>query len=356
MKSWSNSRTIAPIAVALAGLLASPLPGAQEVEQSWIADAGGCRFHNAHPVADEHIRWSGGCRDGMGDGPGTLQWLVGAKPGGRYDGSFVRGMLQGQSRYVSDKGVTYDGNFVDGQMSGFGTMVWPNGDRYDGAWRAGKRTGHGSMVRPNGDHYDGEFVEGKWQGEGLFFNISGARYVGAWVANKRQGEGVARMPDGGMYRGTFVDDEPAHPEKITRNHYSMKIERTGSYIGVPVITNLELPPDQGYAELSEDDKFLARALAVTPSESDEPPYPLHGPRRILEASIKLNERFRVTGRLTMAVTVKSDGTAQDVSVFSAPDKEMTQALATVLLLEQYKPATCGGAPCTAKYYFRMNFH
>lgn len=328
---------------------------AAEYDGPWIADAAGCKFRNPNPQPDEKITWSGGCRDGFGDGPGVLQWYRGDKPGSRTEATFVRGAAQGAGRFVATNGATYDGTLAESHPDGFGTMIWPNGDRYDGEWQDGKRTGHGTFTRPNGDRYDGDFVDGKWQGKGLFVNLSAVRYLGDWVSNKRQGEGVAVLPDGGLYRGAFIDDVPAHPEQIKHNHYDLRVERTGSHIGEVLIRNLVLPSDTSYADLSDDDKFIARAWAATPSESDEPPYPIYGPHRILEASIKIQNKFRTEGRLVLGVTVNPEGIAQETAILSSPDRDTAVAMAQVLMAERYKPAICAGKPCTQKYYFRMNY-
>jgi hypothetical protein len=49
------------------------------------------------------------------------------------------------------------------------------------------------------------------------------------------------------------------------------------------------------------------------------------------------------------------------STWLADDKgctypKMTKAMASVLMLEKYKPAVCGGSPCQMQFPFRMNFH
>jgi hypothetical protein len=336
--------------------LATVRGAAADEPAPWIEDAAGCKFFNAHPAANERIHWSGGCRDGFGDGAGVLEWFEGDKPGSRVEGSFVHGAIQGRGHLVSGSGATYDGSFENGEISGFGTMIWPNGDRYDGGWKDGKRSGHGTFVRPNGDRYDGDFVEGYWQGKGLYVTLSGLRYSGDWVRSKRQGEGTAVLLGGGLYRGAFVDDAPAHPEDIKHNHYDLRVAQTGSHISKALITNLDLPADQTYEQLSEDDKFIARAKAGTPSESDEPPYPLHGPHQILESSIEIQNRLRVEGNLVLGVTVDASGTAQSVSALSSPDSQLTMAMARILMLEKYKPALCAGKPCIQKYYFRMHYH
>jgi hypothetical protein len=88
---------------------------------------------------------------------------------------------------------------------------------------------------------------------------------------------------------------------------------------------------------------------------DEPPYPLHGLRRILESTDQIARSLRPQGGLTLAVTVSPTGHAISVDVLRSPDPKLTERIAAVLMLEKYKPAVCKGAPCQMQYPFRMEF-
>jgi hypothetical protein len=63
----------------------------------------------------------------------------------------------------------------------------------------------------------------------------------------------------------------------------------------------------------------------------------------------------VSGALTLAVNVNAAGKAVSVEVLRSPDMQMAKLVATVLMLQAYKPAICKGSPCEMQYPFRMNF-
>jgi hypothetical protein len=68
---------------------------------------------------------------------------------------------------------------------------------------------------------------------------------------------------------------------------------------------------------------------------------------------KVQQKLRVEGDLTMFVDVDSEGHAVSVSVLQSPDAQFTQAAASVLMLQEYKPAVCGGKPCRMQFPLRM---
>ena len=67
------------------------------------------------------------------------------------------------------------------------------------------------------------------------------------------------------------------------------------------------------------------------------------------------QRLLVTGRLRIDVQVSPDGMAEAVKVIESPSAESTKFVASVLLMERYKPALCGGAPCRMDVPFVVEF-
>lgn len=56
----------------------------------------------------------------------------------------------------------YDGTFVDNVREGEGTYIWPDGKgKYEGQWRDGKRNGQGKMTWQDQQVFEGEWEEGK---------------------------------------------------------------------------------------------------------------------------------------------------------------------------------------------------
>ena len=136
----NGSHSVRSLARVLLLLLMSAYSGlavSAESASDWVIDrSNGCRIWNQVPEENEAVLWSGGCRDGLAEGRGIVQW------------------------------------FHDGAAT----------ERYEGELRAGKPNGHGILTRRNGDHYDGDWRDGKADGAGQVELRSGYRYNGVWAA------------------------------------------------------------------------------------------------------------------------------------------------------------------------------
>jgi hypothetical protein len=357
LQEWNTGITVRGfiITIASASVALWILPLTANADEQYLPDANGCKVYDPNPQPDETVTWSGRCLDGYADGPGVVQWLLAGKPGSRFEGMLVRGKSEGQGSEVFQNGARFDGTFHEGERTGKGISTFPNGDRYEGDWLHDKHTGHGVQTRANGDRYEGEFADGKWSGKGTFTSSSGERYSGDWINNKREGKGEELWGDGSRYVGEFVNDKPADPKRITRQTYSTKETVTGSLIPKPVVTGIEVPIDKGYAQLTPEERRRVKSLYESMADGDEPPYPLHGPRQILEAAERLQKAMLVTGKLTLAVTVNSKGEPINVQSILSPDKQMTKIMAEVLLLQKYSPGSCKGVPCQMQYPLRIDF-
>ena len=94
-----------------------------------------CKVGRANVKPSENVTWSGRCADGLATGPGTAQWLESGRPTLRFDGTFVRGLLDGR-----------------------GKMIGADGDRYEGDYKGGLRHGHGIYVSGRGERFEGEYA------------------------------------------------------------------------------------------------------------------------------------------------------------------------------------------------------
>jgi hypothetical protein len=285
------------------------MPAQAGSDASWTTDSNGCKVWNPHPKPNESVTWSGACRDGFADGAGVMQWLVDGNPGTRVETTYVGGKANGTGSLVTASGVRYEGSFMDGARTGKGVMTWPNGARYEGDWVDDQRAGNGTMTWSDGSHYSGQ----------------------------------------------FADDKPANPKLIVQPSFAIKDKETGSLISHEQISGVSVPPEKTYAQLTAEEKRRVKAMYEPMGENDEPPYPLHGQREILDAARKLGQRYRSQGVLSLAVTVGPGGDAISVDVLSSPDRDITRAMATVLMVEKYKPAVCKGSPCRMQYPFRINY-
>jgi hypothetical protein len=138
--------------------------------------------------------------------------------------------------------------------------------------------------------------------------------------------------------------------------YKLKQEEppTGSSIKRDA-TISSFPYDKPYSQLSERDKQRLRALYEQMGPDDEPPFPLRGYKSIFKSLATVQSRLLVAGELDIAVIVDSEGNGTGVKVYKSPDPEMTKVVATLMMLERYKPALCKGAPCAQEFPLRMNF-
>lgn len=153
------------LATALVWLLVQPARGEHHGE--WITDdLKGCVVWNPDPAPDQHITWSGPCRDGKAHGHGILQWIVNGKPAARYEGEFVAGKRQGHAIKSWAEGDRYEGDFVDDERTGHGIFMWPNGDIYEGAFLKGMRTGPGNYMSADGGAFEGNFLDNEPHGAG----------------------------------------------------------------------------------------------------------------------------------------------------------------------------------------------
>lgn len=181
----------------------------------------GCKVWDDPPY-DEHytseykLWWSGTCSDGYAAGDGYLQWGVPDKRYptnpplvfAQYDGTLVKGKLQGKGKLSLSSSYTYTGDFIDGQFEGAGIESWWKGDRFEGRYANGYRNGWGTYYFTNGDsrsaefkddvrqdgfqtydwgtskdHFEGNIVGNLPSGQGFLIDRTG-KHEGNWVAGK----------------------------------------------------------------------------------------------------------------------------------------------------------------------------
>lgn len=68
---------------------------------------------------------------------------------------------------------------------------WEDGNKYEGSWARGLLNGEGKLTYANKDCYEGEFEDGKRHGEGkMFFFKKKMTYEGPWIFGKQHGIGT----------------------------------------------------------------------------------------------------------------------------------------------------------------------
>lgn len=114
-------------------------------------------------------------------------------------------------------------------------------------------------------------------------------------------------------------------------------------------TSSRIPINLTYGELSPAERKRLHARWEHIADGDEPPFPVDGLASIYEATSLAQQVHLVVGKLTLIATVEPDGTVSQVKALGSPSAELTQTVASVLLLTKFKPAVCSGQPC------RMDF-
>ncbi|MGN2624705.1 C13 family peptidase [Stutzerimonas balearica] len=127
--------------------------------------------------------------------------------GGRYRGTLVDGLMQGDGRIDYPDGSFYEGPFRNGRRHGEGLWQAANGDRYEGTFRDGLFDGQGRFSFASGGVYEGDFHRGHMQGKGRF-RQGEASYQGEFRADLYHGQGVLEYADGSRYEGQFVAGHP----------------------------------------------------------------------------------------------------------------------------------------------------
>jgi len=148
-----------------------------------------------------------------------------------------------------------------------------------------------------------------------------------------------------------------HAQDRRPPRYSLKQDQpdTGTSFRRNIATGSVVPFEKRYSELTPEERALVKALYEGLGPNDEPPYPLDGLGPIYKVIAAGQQKLLGTGNLALAVEVNSEGDATSVSVLRSTDLEMARFVASVLMLQKYKPALCNGNPCTMQFPFRISF-
>ena len=129
---------------------------------------------------------------------------------------------------------------------------------------------------------------------------------------------------------------------------------TGTLLRKQLRWNSSIPLDKTYEQMSAEQKAAFHALYEAMPAGDEPPFPAEGMKPVFSAIKKAQNVLHARGELNMTVTVGPDGKAIKVDDFGNVNKsEMTQFAGSVLLMTKFKPAVCGGRPCTMQFPFNL---
>lgn len=149
----------------------------------------------------------------------------------------------------------------------------------------------------------------------------------------------------------------AWAQDAPKAQYSIKEDeaRVGTRIRRDQLQGANVALNLPYAQLPEQDKESLRGWWENIAPGDEPPFPVRGLRDLFDPLRKAHNALQDAGSLFAVATIGSDGKVADVKVYEAPSKKMGDFAARVLLLTDFKPAVCSGAPCQMEFPLRMKF-
>ena len=134
--------------------------------------------------------------------------------------------------------------------------------------------------------------------------------------------------------------------------FTLKDTFTGSIIALDV-ASAAIPFDKTWAELTPQQQEIVRSDYESMAAEDEPPFPLHGLKRIVLPVAKRADSTGDFGKLVASVTIDGEGNPHDVVVYKSPSKELTAIAAAGLIDTKFKPAACKGQPCTMAFVLRV---
>lgn len=98
----------------------------QETNNFLTDKTSGCNIWAPGHAPDDSIRWTGGCKEGMAEGKGTLTFYSG-KENMYYHGMMHKGKIEGQGELRFTTGIIRKWNFSDGELNGQGYIVYDQG-------------------------------------------------------------------------------------------------------------------------------------------------------------------------------------------------------------------------------------
>ncbi|MGI4845047.1 MAG: MORN repeat-containing protein [Janthinobacterium lividum] len=332
----------------------------QAAEPAYYLGKPDCRIAPLMALYDGHaVSWSGACKDGYADGKGVLAWRL-DEGNWKLDAVLVRGEITGEATMVYDAGK-YIGPFKGGLPNGVGYFRYASsGDRYEGDVVDVRREGTGIQVAGDGSTYEGQWLKGKRHGRGKETFTLGGSYDGEWREDKMHGQGTIVYNGGRTYTGEFVNGRergvvPLVPEDYKRFGLKDDIPAAGSLLRRDRAIGFA-PMDATWQALTPVQKALVRNAYPALDDADEPPYPLKGTRKFYGEVAKLYQRFTdYRGDATVYVTVGADGVPASATAYGVTHQEFARYLATVAMMQRFKPALCAGTPCQMIYPIRFKF-
>lgn len=131
--------------------------------------------------------------------------------------------------------------------------------------------------------------------------------------------------------------------------------KIGSMIRRFVTEPVSIPVNRPYDQFSAADKAAFNQYYESVDAGSEPPFPAEGMKAVLEPIAKAQARLLVRGDLFLVAKISPTGEATEVKAIGSPSAAMTTFASQVLMLTKFKPAVCGGVPCSMEFPLYMHF-
>jgi len=150
--------------------------------------------------------FQGSFKKGLRQGEGSLRLPF----GDNYEGTFCSGFRDGVGKmtYYSMQEaelIVFEGDFEKDQRHGYGTLIGSDGNEYHGHWEFGMQT-YGTFSGKNGEKYLGYWKGGKIDKKGIFQDKFGVVYKGQLNESRKTGQGVLIQGDT-IIKGEFNNNK-----------------------------------------------------------------------------------------------------------------------------------------------------
>lgn len=134
-------------------------------------------------------------------------------------------------------------------------------------------------------------------------------------------------------------------------------QSTGTMLKKRLRWTSTIPLNKTWEQLTPEQKAEFRAQYDSIPDGDEPPFPVQGLKPVFNSIQKGQDVMQARGMLDFTVTVGADGKATHVdavdSITGVNAREMSNYVASVLMMAKYKPAVCSGKPCAMQFPFKL---
>lgn len=171
-------------------------------------------------------------------GNGEIIWHEGKVFKGKFTPKTATNHNEFKGIFLSEDGVEYRADWRDMRINDLhAVIVWRNGKKYEGTVIRGEIEGKGRMKYPNGEVYSGEWKNGEFHGLGTYFYCDGRKFTGQFVNGKANGMGKMEFGDGNIYIGGWQNGV-AHGEGecTLQDGKVLKVKfNNGNQEGLPII-------------------------------------------------------------------------------------------------------------------------